>query len=141
MKLRDIRLPDENAFERFGTVIDGSTSDGFQVILTEEDAPGWRIAVRSFSARSCSALHRHPDTRESFEPLSGVALLLVAPPDDPDAWEVFLLDRPVCIHRAVWHDMVSLSARAAVKITENAQVSTERHPLKGAIRVGTALIR
>jgi len=59
----------------------------------------------------------------------------VAPFDDPETYEVFLLDRPVCLHEKVWHQVICLSEKATMKITENLDVACVYHDLTKPIRV------
>jgi ureidoglycolate hydrolase len=127
---RPLRTITRESFEPYGTIIerDSAGPTGFQVILSETEAVGWRIAVNEITNRTVEKFARHPGSRESFEPLAGVALLYLAV-DDPEQAEVFLLDRPVCLHKNVWHATSCLSESATVKITENLRVDSEEHPL------------
>ena len=52
-----------------------------------------------------------------FEPLHGLTVLLVAEHETPDAWRAFILDKPVCLKKGVWHQTLSLTDEATVKIS------------------------
>lgn len=75
----------------------------------------------------------HPSSKESFEPLSGMLLIIVAEHDTPADFEVFLLDKPVCLHAGVWHQVISLAAESQVKIAENYEVESEFFELENEI--------
>lgn len=127
----------KETFSRYGHVIeyDSSKKENFQVILNESGAVGWRIATMKIDAKSINRIARHPNTMESFEPLSGVTLIIVAPPENVDNFEVFLLDQPVCVYKNVWHATVCLSEHSIVKICENAKVESEHHDYNKEIGV------
>ncbi|HYH04194.1 MAG TPA: ureidoglycolate lyase [Bacillota bacterium] len=127
-------------FRPYGELIcfNEQNMDQFQVVLTEEILTGWRIAVKKVTEREIIFLGKHPDSRESFEPLSGIALICVAPQESPEDMEVFLLDRPVCLHKNVWHTLISLSEVATVKITENNVVSSDGYKMKE--KMGLAVV-
>ncbi len=127
----------KETFSRYGHVIeyDSSKKENFQVILNEFDAVGWRIAVNKIDAKSVSRIARHPNTMESFEPVTGVTLIIVAPPENVDNFEVFLLDRPVCVNKNVWHATICLSEYSIVKICENVTVESEFHDYNKEIGV------
>jgi ureidoglycolate hydrolase len=117
------------AFAPYGTILGHYRAhDGYEIVATIEST-GWLWALKTFHNRSIAQVDCHPDTRESFEPVWGTSLLVVAPPDRPDDIEVFLLDEPVLLYERVWHGLIALSEQARVKITENRQVSGIPHPL------------
>ncbi|MCT8137649.1 ureidoglycolate lyase [Anaerobacillus sp. CMMVII] len=130
----------KESFAPYGEIIEVNpfSSDTFQVVLSEEQVNGWRIAVSNLSGkRIVKKLGLHPNTRESFEPLNGVVVIVVATKEEPDNIKAFLLDQPVCLYKNVWHANIALSAQAAVKITENAtEIESLHHTLKEAITVG-----
>ncbi len=127
MMLRNLSA---SAFAAYGQLIeaDPGNADAFQVIVRETEAEGWQIALSKKTRGPITELGRHQNTRESIEPLSGVMVLLVAETNHPDQIDVFLLDRPVCLFKNIWHATTSLSETALVKITENCTV--ESHSLK-----------
>jgi ureidoglycolate hydrolase len=81
-------------------------------------------------------LGRHPNTRESFEPLAGIAAIVVAEYGRPGEPAAFLLDRPVCLHKGVWHATAALSESALIKITENHIVQSESYTLPLPLSIG-----
>jgi ureidoglycolate hydrolase len=133
---RPIEALDPDAFAPFGVLITrpGRHGDGWYDVVIEEAASPWKIAVYEFDRRGTTRLENHPTSKESFEPLTGVGLLIVAPPGAPEDWRVFLLDQSVCLYEKVWHQVVSLSAYAQVKITENIAVTSEFHDFADELR-------
>ena len=87
-------------------------------------------------ARELRQIGHHPNTKESFEPVAGVAAICVAALDSPDDLRAFVLDRPVVVNASVWHGLIALSAEAIVKIAENRQVTGVNRPLDRPLRVG-----
>ena len=134
---RNIRTLSQETFLKYGYIIelDYTKSENFQVVLNEFDTVGWRIAVSRVTARNAEKLARHPATMESFEPVSGVTLICVAMPDSPEACEVFLLDKPICLFKNIWHSTFCLSECSIVKITENVKVSAEDYILGNEISI------
>jgi ureidoglycolate hydrolase len=123
-------------FASFGEVLEfAGAGSGFQVKVTELSPTGWRIALLRKENKSIGAIQCHPDSRESFEPVRGVAVLIVARPDRPEEMEAFLLDKPVCLNKGVWHNTLALSEFALIKITENAAVSSLSHDLESELKV------
>lgn len=117
----------KDSFKPYGTVIEFSENPvdkRFEVVVTESDHP-WRLAVLRVVEREFDQLECHPMSMESFEPVSGTGLLIVAEHDKPEQFEVFLLDKPVCLNKGVWHQMITLSTETIVKIAENLEVSSE----------------
>jgi len=107
------------------------------VIITEEHSP-WRLAVFRVKERECVMLEKHPTSLESFEPISGTGLLIVAPKAEPRDYQIFLLDKPVCLYKGVWHQMITLAEEALVKIAENLQVESEFYHLNKPIKAELA---
>lgn len=126
----DIKVLNAGQFEPYGMVIPTSNAkDVLFDIKLKENAPGWRIAVLEITNRTSKQLHCHPDSLEVFELISGSALLLVARPENPDSYKAFLLDKPVCVNKGIWHSTIALSEKATVRITENAVVSKNTHDI------------
>jgi len=124
-------------FARFGEVLDWQAEfgeEGFRVISRAEDPTGWRLAVLLVKQHSITRLERHPTSKESFEPVSGVAVLCLAPPEDPSAVEAFLLDKAVVLGKGVWHDVFALSEEALIKIAENLTVTGEFQELDAPLK-------
>ena len=112
-----------DAFAPYGTLIryTAAKNDGWEIVI-RSDSQGWRIALLEFDRKETNRLEYHPESKETFEPIEGVALLLVAPHDTPEAVEVFVLDQPICLNQGIWHQVISLSEKTLVKITENLDV-------------------
>ncbi|HHV98456.1 MAG TPA: hypothetical protein GXX36_02585 [Clostridiaceae bacterium] len=126
MKAKPIKVIQAGNFAKYGKVIELTSNhqDGFDIIVTSE-SPGWRIAVYEVQRRTTGFMENHPTSKESFEPLYGTALLILAENSNPEDFEVFLLDKPVCLNEGIWHQIITLSEVAAVKITENLEVNSE----------------
>jgi ureidoglycolate hydrolase len=131
MIAKQIRYINQEVFQKYGTVIELKpySKDGWEIVVKVEDA-GWRIAVLEFGRRSTAKLEKHPRSKESFEPLNGSALLIVAESSSPQDFEVFFLDTPVCLNEGIWHQVISLSETCTVKITENLEVACEYYDFK-----------
>lgn len=127
----------EESFAPFGSVIEfpESVQDGFYIVETEENAP-WRIAVYRYASRSVQRFECHPYSKESFEPLKGITVLLVAEHGTPQDYHAFVLDKPICLKKGVWHQVLSLTEEAQVKITENLEVASEFYDWKEPIQAG-----
>ena len=118
------------AFAPFGTVIEFSPGfDGVYEILEAEEEKPWILAVFRYTNKTIRRIENHPTSMETFEPLSGVTVLLVAEHDTPENYKAFVLDKPVCLKKGVWHQVLSLTPSAQVKITENKDVYSEFYDL------------
>mgnify|MGYP000999598704 CR=1 FL=1 len=127
----------KDSFAKYGTIIDftGRKDDPeFEVIIKHKDDP-WRIAMLRVKNKAFAVLEKHPSSLETFEPVEGVCLLLLSLETETDGFEVFLLDRPVCLNKGVWHDIASLTHVSKVKITENLEVDTEYYGLKQPLQI------
>jgi ureidoglycolate hydrolase len=117
------------AFAPYGTILGHyQTTDGYEPVVTVEST-GWIWAIKTFDNKTIDRIDSHPDTKESFEPVWGASLLVVAPPNAPNDLQIFLLDEPVLLDERVWHGSIALSAQARVKITENREVTGIPHYL------------
>lgn len=116
----------KKSFEKFGKVIEFSETctEKFEVVISEPNEP-WRLAVYRYVEKGVKYMENHPTSMESFEPLTGTTLIMVAENKTPSDFKVFLLDKPVCLYKGVWHQVISLSDIASVKITENLDVTSE----------------
>ena len=134
MELKNISNITAEAFSKYGTVIEFTPKmyDGWEILVREEKS-GWRIALLEFTRRTTKILESHPTSKESFEPVKGTAILIAAENNAPESFEIFLLDKPVCLNEGIWHQVVSLSEVTQVKITENLEVSCEYYNLPGEI--------
>jgi len=101
----------------------------FEIIVREEGY-GWRLAVLTLTGRDIDLLENHPTSFESFQPISGASLLIVAPNEAPEDFEVFLLDKPICLNKGIWHNNIALSESACIQIAENLDVESEYYHLK-----------
>lgn len=113
------------AFRPFGTVLEflpGDTSN-FYIVDTEPEHP-WRVAVFRYSNKEIRKIECHPSSKESFEPLQGITVLLVAQHETPEDCHAFILDKPVVLAKGIWHQTLSLTPEAQVKITENKEVES-----------------
>lgn len=126
----------DKSFQKFGKVI-GSTlveDGGFEVIIDEPES-GWRIATYYVNRRKCSVLEAHIRSLESFEPLRGIGVLILATPNQPLDYEAYVLDYPVCLFKGVWHQIISLSDSTVVKITENQEVDSIFYDLNDSLSI------
>lgn len=124
-------------FEKYGKVLEFSNADSdksFEIVITEEKEP-WRLAVFRYSNKTVKRMECHPASLESFEPLSGLTVLIVAEHESPEAYEAFILDKPVCLYKGIWHQTLSLTEEAQVKIAENLEVTSEFFELEKEIEV------
>lgn len=113
-------------FAPFGKVLDfpEGCQDEFYIVETEPVMP-WRIAVFRYTNKGIKRIENHPSSKESFEPMEGVTVLLTAENNRPEEYHVFLLDKPVCLKAGIWHQVLALTPEAKVKITENLEVEAE----------------
>jgi len=134
-----IKRLDENNFKKFGIVIEpDDRSKVFSVICGDEKAAGWRIGYLVAKPENVNGMEAHPESMETFEPVSGTAVMIVAEQKTPDKIEAFLLDKPVCLHKNTWHAVSVLSDVAEIKITENYNVESVFYKLEKPIDVGYA---
>lgn len=123
-------------FRKYGWVIeypDKSSKDKkknlFRIVIREKEQLGWRIAYLVVRDKAIKKLEQHPQSLESFEPVSGKSILYVSNCNDPKEIKSFLLDKPVILKKGVWHGVVTLDKETEIKITENAQVKCVYWPL------------
>lgn len=121
MKLEQIN---NETFSSFGTILAldaAGENPVFQIPVRVTNAP-WRIAILKVLPQTITRLEAHPNSRESFEPVSGWAVLFAALPETPEKLHAFLLDRPVCLFEGIWHGILTLTGESVCKITENLEV-------------------
>ena len=113
-------------FKAYGTVLEfpENYGDTFYIVDTETDQP-WRVAGFRYSTKEIKVVENHPTSKESFEPLKGITVLLVAEHENPEDYRAFVLDKPVCLKKGIWHQGLALTPEAQVKITENLEVPSE----------------
>lgn len=121
-----IQYIEKEAFSKYGQVIEfpEDNKESFHIITSEEEHP-WRLAVFKYRNKSIKVMENHPTSMESFEPLKGITVLVVAEHEHPDQYEAFILDKPICLYKGIWHQVLALTEEAQVKITENYEVSSE----------------
>ncbi|MFN3410763.1 MAG: ureidoglycolate lyase [Exilispira sp.] len=128
--MREIKYIDKYNFEKYGYILDFTefASNGWE-ILFKEKSNGFRIAIFEIDRHFANRLERHPDSMETFEPINGTSLILLSD-NNPDDFEVFLLNKPVCLRRGIWHEVISISEKTKFKIVENDEVVCQYHQLK-----------
>ncbi len=90
MRQMKIGTINQDSFAPYGKVIDTNLiGDGDFEVIIDEGNFGWRIATYNVTRKSSAVLERHPLSKESFEPLRGIGLLIVAEFKEPEAVEVF----------------------------------------------------
>lgn len=116
----------QETFAKYGKVLEFTKDckEPFEIVITEEKEP-WRIAMFRYSNRAIKKIENHPYSQESFEPVNGITVLLVAEHDTPEKYEAFILDKPICLYKGIWHQVLSITEEAQVKITENLEVVSE----------------
>lgn len=137
METIPLQFVTKEAFAPYGVVLafaEGSHHP-FEVLVEEKSQP-WRLALYRYSNRSIARMECHTGSMESFEPLEGATVLLVAAHDTPEKQAAFYLDKPVCLHAGTWHQTLALTPEASVKITENLQVGADFYDLEQPLRVG-----
>ena len=113
-------------FKAYGTVLEfpEDNYENFYIADTETEHP-WRVAVFRYTSKAIKVIENHPTSKETFEPLHGITVLLVAEHETPEDYRAFILDKPVCLKKGVWHQVLALTPEAQVKITENLEVPSE----------------
>ncbi len=128
MKINTLR---RESFKKYGDILEPVSKDNvFTVLRGEEEKTGWRIGYVILKPGAADALEAHPETLETFEPVRGGAVILVAEKDSPENIEAFFLDRAVVVDKGVWHGVAALSEAAEIKVTENYEVDTIYHKLE-----------
>lgn len=125
-KMCNIQSVQKSNFCKYGKILEFSEECGepFEIMITEENNP-WRIAVFRYRNKTIERMECHPMSLESFEPLAGITVLLLAEHDTPEQYEAFVLDKPVCLYKGIWHQVLALTEEAQVKIVENLEVGSE----------------
>ena len=126
----------KETFEKYGRVLEfsESCSEPFEIVVTEEAEP-WRLAVFRYRNKTVKRMECHPYSLESFEPLAGLTVLVVAEHDRPQDYRAFILDKPVCLYKGIWHQVLFLTDEAQVKIAENLEVTSEFFDLEREVEV------
>ncbi len=124
MEILSLRDP---SFAKFGKILDFSKepeNPEFEIIIEEKVSP-WRIAVLKVLRRAATKLESHPHSMETFEPVKGVGIILINDKKSTEGMKAYILDQPICLNKAVWHEVLTLSDEAYYKITENLDVECE----------------
>lgn len=126
----------KESFEKYGKVLAFSEDcrESFEIVVTEEEKP-WRLAVFRYKNKSIKRMECHPTSLESFEPLKGITVLVVAEHERPGTYQAFLLDQPVCLYKGIWHQVLAITDEAQMKIAENLEVESEFYDLETEISV------
>jgi len=131
-----INLLKKENFEKYGIVIEPQDKNKiFDVICKEESKVGWRIGYLVMTPQEVSTIEAHPHSMETFEPVKGTSIIIVAEPNSPQNIEAFLLDKPVCLNKGVWHGILVLSETAEIKITENLEVDSVYYKLEKPVNI------
>ncbi len=139
MKKIQIESITEESFRPFGRLIcfpEADRESNFRIIAAEPESP-WRLAVFRYWNHTIEKIECHPTSLESFEPLRGETLLLVAGHETPEDFHIFRLDQPVILEKGICHQTLSLTASAEVKITENLEVPTDFYVLQEPVGMET----
>ncbi|TFH42087.1 MAG: hypothetical protein E4H01_14000 [Lysobacterales bacterium] len=132
LPIRNITAAD---FKKYGTVLEHTRTDVEYEPIVTVASRGWIWAMLTFDWKSIKSIQNHPTSKESFEPVFGTTVLVVAPKGAPEQLQAFLLDVPVLLDEGVWHQVLALSATARVKITENNDVTSENLTLDTPLTV------
>ncbi len=127
-----IKKLNEKDFKKYGKIVElkqGLT--GFYVLFEESEKVGWRIGYSRLEKKPVTQLEAHPYSFETFEPVSGTSIILLSKGKEPKKIEAFLLDKPVCLYKNIWHDVLSISEFSEIKIFENYEITgTKYYKLK-----------
>lgn len=134
--MKTLQSVQRETFLPYGEVLEfpAGIEETFCIITTEEKEP-WRLALFRYTNKEIQRMECHPTSRESFEPLHGLTVLVVATHENPEEYEAFILDKPVCLKKGIWHQVLALTEEAQVKIVENLEVQSEFYDLEKAIHV------
>ena len=135
-KRRTIERITQESFREFGSVVEfpADNRENYYIVDCDKENP-WRLAVFRYNNHSIRRIECHPTSKESFEPLSGITLLLTAVHENPEDYHIFLLDKPIILNKGVWHQTMVLTGEAQVKITENFEVGSVFYDLAEEISV------
>ncbi|MCL5774218.1 MAG: ureidoglycolate lyase [Firmicutes bacterium] len=130
------------AFAPYGEIIEpgkrkpqGQEKDWKFYVITREPGYSWRIGYYVPRIKALRKLEKHPSSLESFEPVSGISIIIAAEEDFPETPEAFLLNKPVILKKGIWHGILSLSDKVEIKITENLEVESKFYYLKKPLKV------
>jgi ureidoglycolate hydrolase len=149
LKSLEIKILIPKNFEKFGRILIPTEEENKgrenkaenYLVLEKAISKGWMMAYYSVSKRFTDIMENHPNTKETFEPISGASILTVANGTTPESVEAFLLDKPVVLNEGVWHDVLALSVNATMRINENTEVQTVRQKLSFTIKAELCRIK
>ncbi len=113
-------------------VKDNGKGNKFGILLKVKSA-GWRIGYLIVREKTIKRIEYH-DSLETFEPVSGKAIIALATHASPENVKAFLLDKPIVLKKGIWHDVAALSKIAEIKIFENREVNSKYYYLKNMIK-------
>lgn len=129
VKTIEVKIIVKSSFAKYGVVLEHiEQKEGYEPLVMV-NSKGWIWAILTFNNKIIHDIECHPSSKESFEPVFGTTLIALAPPKEPEKIEVFLLDKAVMLNEGVWHNIISLSETARIKITENNDVTKETRDL------------
>lgn len=141
MKIEILNLKPE-IFAPYGKIIEplsgkleGSEDDWKFYVIVEEPSSPWRIGYFLPKIKALKKLECHPNTLESFEPVSGISVIILAKEETPQSPQAFLLDKPVILEKGIWHGVISLSENVEIKIIENLEVQTKFHYFEKPLQI------
>lgn len=125
-----ISSPNAHNFRPYGKIIHypdpskrGTKRNLWRIVHTEPAKVGWRIAYLVLRDKTIGQLGMHPTSDETFEPISGRALLFVSKDKTLKNIKCFKLDKPIVLRKGIWHNVLSLTDETHIKICENANVT------------------
>lgn len=135
IKIKNLNKKD---LKKYGCIIElARGKKGFNVLFNEKGKVGWRIGYSRLERRPVFQLEAHPESCETFEPVSGTSIIFLAKGNTPKKIEAFLLDKPVCLYKNIWHEVMSISEISEIKIFENYEITgTKYYKLKKPIDIG-----
>lgn len=130
--MQSIQSPNSQSFKSYGKIIyypnpqkKGERRNLWRIIHIETARVGWRIAYLVLRDKTIGQMGRHPTSDETFEPISGRALLFVSKDKNLSNIKCFQLDKPVILKKGIWHNVLTLSDETHIKICENANVTQD----------------
>ncbi|NLE65539.1 MAG: hypothetical protein GX606_06460 [Elusimicrobia bacterium] len=134
--MKNVLSPNSRNFRAFGKIIEypdiagkGTRRNLWRIIHTENAKVGWRVAYLVLRDKTIGRMGRHPRSDETFEPIKGKALLFVSKDKRIEDIQCFLLDKPIILFKGIWHNVLTLTPEAHIKICENASVTQDNWDL------------
>ena len=128
--MNEILSPTSKNFREFGKIIEypkpekrGNKRNLWRIVHTEPCKAGWRIAYLVLRDKTIGQMGVHPTSDETFEPISGRALLFVSKDKNLANFKCFKLDKPLILRKGIWHNVLTLTPETHIKICENADVT------------------